>query len=100
MRDLCGDKKDEGLVVRCIQGDLKNYQTIWANFKVGKEERRMNIGVVPGFSREMLIGRDWVGSRAVGAIKEGLQGECPKVEDQSDFFTENNAGASTSYATR
>uniref|UniRef100_A0ABM5FT88 CCHC-type domain-containing protein n=1 Tax=Pogona vitticeps TaxID=103695 RepID=A0ABM5FT88_9SAUR len=86
VRDLPGDKKDEGFSVRCIHGDLKRYQTMWANVKVGQEERRMNIGVVPGLSREMLLGRDWVGSRAVGTIKEGLQGEDLQGEDQSDFL--------------
>ncbi|XP_078243772.1 uncharacterized protein LOC144587360 [Pogona vitticeps] len=86
VRDLQGEKKDEGLTVRCIHGDLKNYQTIWADVRVGKEERRMNVGVVPGLSREMLLGRDWVGTRDVSKIKEGLQGENAQAEDQSDFF--------------
>uniref|UniRef100_A0ABM5GJW1 CCHC-type domain-containing protein n=1 Tax=Pogona vitticeps TaxID=103695 RepID=A0ABM5GJW1_9SAUR len=86
VRDLPGEKKQEGLTVRCIHGDVKKYQTLWATVKVGKDERRMNIGVVPGLSREMLLGRDWVGSRDVGKIKEGLQGELEKAEDQSDFL--------------
>uniref|UniRef100_A0ABM5GND3 CCHC-type domain-containing protein n=1 Tax=Pogona vitticeps TaxID=103695 RepID=A0ABM5GND3_9SAUR len=86
VRDLLGQKKEEGLTVRCIHGDVKKYQTLWATVRVGAEERRMNIGVVPGLSREMLLGRDWVGSRDVGKIKEGLQGEMLKAEDQSDFL--------------
>ncbi|XP_078232779.1 uncharacterized protein LOC140707593 [Pogona vitticeps] len=58
VRDLPGEKTNTGLTVRCIPGDLKNYQTMWANVCMGKEERKMTIGVVPGLSREMLLGRD------------------------------------------
>ena len=86
VRELLGDKKDEGLSVRCIHGDFKKYQTMWATVKVGTEERRMNIGIVPGLSREMLLGRDWVGSRTVGSIKEGLQGENADNKNQSIFL--------------
>uniref|UniRef100_A0ABM5FW80 CCHC-type domain-containing protein n=1 Tax=Pogona vitticeps TaxID=103695 RepID=A0ABM5FW80_9SAUR len=86
VRDLPGDKKDGGLSVRCIHGDLKKYQTMWATVKVGDDERHMKIGVVPGLTREMLLGRDWVGSRNVGAVKEGLQGDEEDSKDQSDFL--------------
>ena len=86
VRELQGDKKHEGLAMRCIHGDLKNYQTMWANVKVGTKERQMNIGVVPGLSREMLLGKDWVGTRAVGTIMEGLQGEIPKLRISPIFY--------------
>ena len=95
-----GEKKDEGLVVKWIYGDTKRYQTMWANVKMGDDERRMNIGVVPGLLREMLLGRDWVGQRAIETLKDGLQGDCKRAEDELDFFAGRVARTNENVAAR
>ena len=48
----------------------------------------MKIGIVPGLSREMLLGRDWVGDKTLSESKEGMQGDCFRIEMGDDFLQE------------
>ena len=76
VRNLEGTIIPDDLTVRCIHGDSKKYATTWANVQIGNDCRRMKVGVVPGLSREMLLGRDWEGASDLLKNKEGLVGEC------------------------
>ncbi|XP_078244616.1 uncharacterized protein LOC140705774 [Pogona vitticeps] len=88
VRDIKLEGVEEGFTVKCIHGDSKTYKTTWAEVKVGEEKRKMKVGIVPGLSREMLLGRDWVGDRTLAECKEVMQGDCVKIEVGDDFLQE------------
>ena len=59
VRDLKGHEKGKELMIGCIHGDVKAYKTAYAMIEIKGGERKMEIGIVLGLTREMLIGRDW-----------------------------------------
>ena len=50
----------------------------------------MKVGIVPGLSREMLLGRDWVGANKMLNLKESLQGDCVERIREMDFLGESS----------
>ncbi|XP_078240795.1 uncharacterized protein LOC144586395 [Pogona vitticeps] len=88
VRHLEGNEVADEVSVRCIHGDSKKYATVWANVQIGNDCRRMKVGIAPGLSREMLLGRDWEGASELLNSKEGLVGECKLNQIETDFGKE------------
>ena len=61
VKELEGERLPEIAVIRCIHGDVKEYATTMAEVEVDGLKRDMEVGIVPGMTREMLLGRDWPG---------------------------------------
>uniref|UniRef100_A0ABM5GER0 CCHC-type domain-containing protein n=1 Tax=Pogona vitticeps TaxID=103695 RepID=A0ABM5GER0_9SAUR len=90
VRQLEGTEGADEVSVRCIHGDSKKYATVWADVQIGSECRRMKVGIAPGLSREMLLGRDWEGASELLNKKEGLIGDCEISQIETDFGKEGS----------
>lgn len=51
----------------------------WAEKEIKGEQRRLKVGIAPGLSREMLLGRDWTGldelCKTLTSPRDGLSAE-------------------------
>ena len=62
VRSLRRTTLEEYLTAKCIHGDSTAYKMAWAEVEVVDETCRLKVVVVPGLSKEMLLGKDWVGA--------------------------------------
>ena len=58
----------------------------WTDIEIEGEYGRLKVGMVTGLTRDMLLGRDWVGAHKLLRLKEVLQGGCREQDDKNDFF--------------
>ena len=87
VRELEGPRLGETVVVRCIHGDAKEYDTARANVTIGTQEAILEVGVVPGLTREMLLGRDWPGLEDLARqAEDGFVGEKDRGEGEGEVM--------------
>ena len=61
LKRLEGARLLESMIIKCVHSDAKEYETALAEIEIGDQKRMLEVGIVPGLGRDMLLGRDWPG---------------------------------------
>nr|XP_033799890.1 uncharacterized protein LOC117360304 [Geotrypetes seraphini] len=67
--------------IRCIHGDIHEYETHWTRVQFGAREDSLLVAVVPGAPYDMILGRDWEGWSGVWNTEQVLvntRAQCQK----------------------
>ena len=64
------------MIIKCVHGDAKEYETALAEIEIGGQKRMVKVGIVPGLGRDMFLRRDWPGVEELPyTVAEGCNGE-------------------------